>query len=79
MVQNFTLRFFRVAEQTVRNFLTRFNEHLQAFQYKCNSNFSKHLLENQSADITDNTMAILYTPQEKVHISTQHKNITSMM
>ena len=69
------MRFFRVAEQTVRNFMTRLNEHLQAFHYNnCNSNFSKHLLENQQpADTTDNTMEILFTRRKGSHFNTTEK------
>ena len=49
MVHNFTLRrFFRVAEQNVRSFMTQLSKHLQAFHYNnCHSNFSKRLLEHR--------------------------------
>jgi hypothetical protein len=75
MVHSFTLRFFRVAEQTVRNSMTQLNEHLQAFHYcNYNSSFSKHLLENrQPADTTDNTMEILYTTGKGSQLNTTEK------
>jgi hypothetical protein len=55
--------------------MTRLNKHLQAFHYNnCNSNFVKHLLENQQpADTTDNTIEILYTTGKVSHVNTTEK------
>jgi hypothetical protein len=55
--------------------MTQLNEHLQVFHYNnCNSNFLKHLLENQQpADNTDNTMEILYTTGKGSHLNTTEK------
>jgi hypothetical protein len=44
------------------------------FSIITNSNFSKHLLENQQpADTTDNTMEILYTTGKVSHLNTTEK------
>jgi hypothetical protein len=61
--------------QTERYFLTPCNEHLQAFcNNKYESNFPKHLLENQHPiDTIDNTMEILYTTGKGSHLNTTEK------
>jgi len=46
----------------LENFSTFFVEHLQPFHNKTNSNFLKHLLENQQPiDTIDKIVEILYT------------------
>jgi hypothetical protein len=59
-----------------KEFLTQFNEHLQALHnnnYNCNS--SKHLLQNQHPFGTiDNTMEILHTTGKGSHLNTTEKH-----
>jgi hypothetical protein len=54
------------------NFSTCFIEHLQPFHNNnCNSNFSKHLLENQHPiDTIDKIMEILYTTRKGTQLNT---------
>ena len=55
----------------------RFNNS-RSIANNCTSNFSKHISENEHPiNTTDNNIEILYI-QDKVNISTQQKNITSM-
>jgi len=59
----------------LENFSTCFIEHLQPFHNKtCNSNFSKHLLENQHPiDTTDKSMEILNTTGKGTQLNTVKK------
>jgi len=59
----------------LENFSTCFMEHLQPFHNKtCNSNFSKHLLENQHPiDTINKIMEILYKTRKGAQLSTVKK------